>query len=99
MTVHERSQGIPRVISVICHNALIGGFARGAKPVTTDCVLEVCRDFDLTRAGSGDGQGNGRRETVLTVGAPTAPPHAPDARRPGMDAESPRGKRWYSFFE
>ena len=100
IAVHERSHGIPRVISVICNNALIGGFARGTKPVTTDCVLEVCRDFDLSKAGSGDGNGNGRRETVLTVGAPTAPPRALDARGPrNMVAESPRSKRWYSFFE
>ena len=47
MAIHERSQGIPRVISVICHNALITGFALSTKPVTTDIVLEVCRDFDL----------------------------------------------------
>ena len=50
MIIHERSNGIPRVISVICHNALMNSFAQGRKPVTTDCVLEVCRDFDLGKA-------------------------------------------------
>jgi general secretion pathway protein A len=104
MTVHDRSLGIPRVVSVICHNALIGGFARGAKPVTTDCVLEVCRDFDLTKTTAGDGNGDGRRATLLTVGAPTTPQRPAVARRPpegrpDAAAESPRGKRWYSFFE
>jgi general secretion pathway protein A len=100
IAIHERSKGIPRVISVICHNALIGGFARGAKPVTTECVLEVCRDFDLNKATSGDGQRDGQRETVLTVGAPTVPSRPADARRPrNMVEESPRSKRWYSFFE
>ena len=45
--IHQRSQGIPRIISVICHNALISAFAINEKTVRADTVLEVCRDFDL----------------------------------------------------
>jgi general secretion pathway protein A len=47
ISIHEHSQGIPRTISVICHNALISAFALNQQPVRTDTVLEVCRDFDL----------------------------------------------------
>ena len=47
LLIHERSKGIPRTISVICHNALIGGFALNRRPVTADIVREVCRDFDF----------------------------------------------------
>jgi general secretion pathway protein A len=47
LLIHERSKGIPRTISVICHNALIGGFAMNRRPVTADIVREVCRDFDF----------------------------------------------------
>lgn len=48
--IHERSGGIPRTIGVICHNALIGGFALNKSPVGVDLVREVCRDFDLDAA-------------------------------------------------
>ncbi len=46
-TIYERSRGIPRTISVICDNALLTGFAAGVKPVGSNLVLEVCRDFRL----------------------------------------------------
>ena len=45
--IHDRSQGIPRTISVIADNALLTGFAVGQRPVNSATVLEVCRDFDL----------------------------------------------------
>ena len=47
--IHEASQGIPRVISVICDNALVAGFAAGASPISSRLVEEVCRDFDLRK--------------------------------------------------
>ena len=46
-TIHERSGGIPRTISVICDNALVSGFALDRRPVDRGVVLEVCRDFDF----------------------------------------------------
>jgi hypothetical protein len=41
------SRGIPRTISVICDNALLTGFAIGQRPVNSNTIREVCRDFDL----------------------------------------------------
>jgi general secretion pathway protein A len=46
-TIHERSGGIPRTVSVICDNALVSGFALDRRPVDRAVVLEVCRDFDF----------------------------------------------------
>jgi general secretion pathway protein A len=46
--IYKYSGGIPRLISVICDNALISGFAADRRPVNRDLVEEVCRDFDLT---------------------------------------------------
>jgi general secretion pathway protein A len=46
-TIFERSRGVPRTISVICDNALLTGFATGVRPVGSNLVLEVCRDFRL----------------------------------------------------
>lgn len=45
--IHEQTQGVPRVISVLCDNALLGGFATRRAIVDTDIVTEVCRDFEL----------------------------------------------------
>ena len=45
--IYQSSGGIPRVISVICDNALLGAFAVGQRRVDAELVLEVCRDFDL----------------------------------------------------
>jgi general secretion pathway protein A len=47
LAIHEASGGIPRIVNVVCDNALIGGFAAQIKPVLKATVDEVCRDFDL----------------------------------------------------
>ena len=46
--IHERSRGIPRSISVICENALVGAFAENQKPVTRALVEEICDELDLS---------------------------------------------------
>ena len=48
LLIHEYSRGIPRIISVICDNALVSGMALGCQPVNRTIVAEVCRDFHLT---------------------------------------------------
>jgi hypothetical protein len=48
MLIHELSGGIPRTISVVCDNALLGGLAAGRQPVGRDLVSEVARDFDIS---------------------------------------------------
>jgi general secretion pathway protein A len=67
--IHKRSQGIPRTISVIADNALLGGFATGQRPVASQLVEEVCRDFDLHESAAA---------TAVAARAP-APPVVPDA--------------------
>jgi general secretion pathway protein A len=47
MAVHERSRGIPRMINVICENALLTGYAADERPIREAIVLEVCREFNL----------------------------------------------------
>jgi general secretion pathway protein A len=70
--IHEYSRGLPRIISVMCDNALMSGFALDQRPVDGDIVLEVCRDFDLRAAAPA---------------APQKPPHLAlvpsDAPEPG----------------
>jgi type II secretory pathway predicted ATPase ExeA len=45
--IHQKSHGIPRVISVMCDNALISGCALERHTVDRAIVAEVARDFDL----------------------------------------------------
>jgi general secretion pathway protein A len=45
--IHHGSGGIPRLINVICDNALLNGFAAGQRPVGRDIIRDVCVDFDL----------------------------------------------------
>lgn len=45
--IHDRSRGIPRVINVLSDNALVTAFGKGLRLVTSELVVQVCRDFDL----------------------------------------------------
>jgi general secretion pathway protein A len=45
--IHERAAGIPRVINVICDNALVSGMALGRRRVERAVVTEVCEDLRL----------------------------------------------------
>jgi len=47
VAIHQHSAGIPRVISVICDNALVNGFAADQKPVGASIVTEVSRSLAL----------------------------------------------------
>jgi general secretion pathway protein A len=49
--IHQRSSGIPRMVSVIADNALVTAFALGRKPVNSEVVTEVCRDLELQGGG------------------------------------------------
>ena len=50
--IHEHSRGLPRLISLIADNALLGGFAAETRPVGSEIVREVCNDFDMLDAAS-----------------------------------------------
>lgn len=68
--VYEGSVGIPRLINVICDNALVNGMAANEQPVGQDTIREVCADFDLP---------NG--QAMRAVAASSRRPAAPDAER------------------
>ena len=48
--IHRYSGGVPRVINVICHNALVGGMAAGGRRVDPAMVAEACRDLRVGAA-------------------------------------------------
>jgi general secretion pathway protein A len=84
-TIYDRSGGIPRIISVLCDNALVTGFALGRKPVGADVVAEVGHDFDFTPAASPPSDGPeapaGERLAFRVVSAVD-----PDQDQPAADA-------------
>jgi general secretion pathway protein A len=106
ITIHERSHGIPRVISVICHNALISGFAQSRKPITADIVREVCKDFDLKTSVAAEAAAPLKVAAYGTAGSPnhlaelmrTAPRPIVRARHRELFTAFVKPKRWYSFF-
>jgi type II secretory pathway predicted ATPase ExeA len=72
MAIHAHSAGIPRVISVICDNALLAGFAAGVRPVTSALVEEVCAEFGIDRTPVGE-------ETFASAGSKPMTVSAADA--------------------
>ena len=48
----KKSAGIPRLLNVLCDNALITGFGYQKKPVTKSIVKEIIRDLDGSRRPS-----------------------------------------------
>ena len=82
--IHRRSQGIPRIISVICDNALVTAFALNQKPVNSRMIADVCQDLDFAEgeAPATEFQPSAavaRRASfepprALTTSAPDAPP-------------------------
>lgn len=50
--VVKKAEGIPRVINIICDNALVTGFGYQSKRITPAIVNEVIQDFDRKSAGS-----------------------------------------------
>jgi general secretion pathway protein A len=48
--IHRYAGGVPRVINVICHNALVSGMAAGGRRVDPAMVAEVCRDLRIRAA-------------------------------------------------
>jgi type II secretory pathway predicted ATPase ExeA len=46
-TVHTYSRGIPRVVNLLCEHALINAYVDSVRPVPSQMVEEVAREFQL----------------------------------------------------
>ena len=44
--ITKKAKGIPRVLNILCDNALITGFGYRQKPVSKNIAQEIIRDFD-----------------------------------------------------
>ena len=45
--VYQYSQGIPRLINLLCEHALITSFAEDQKSVSARTIMAVAREFEL----------------------------------------------------
>jgi general secretion pathway protein A len=87
IAIHQHSRGIPRVISVICDNALVSGFAADQQPVGASIIGEVCRTLALPAV---EPRADSAAQLSARVASPASPPAAP------MFANV--GRRRFSFF-
>jgi general secretion pathway protein A len=86
VAIHRHSNGIPRVISVICDNALVNGFAADQKPVGASAVQEVCKSLSLPFDDAPE---------AVAVAAPVRAPEPVTARVPMFASVA---RRRFSFF-
>jgi general secretion pathway protein A len=47
-SIHSYSDGIPRIVNVLCDNALLTGYALGRKEIDTGIIREVAEDLSIT---------------------------------------------------
>src|SRR5262245_4535577 len=47
-SIHSYSSGIPRIVNVLCDNALLAGYALGRKEIDTGIIWEVAEDLGIT---------------------------------------------------
>ena len=73
--IHRVSRGIPRVINVVCDNALLSAFASDRHVVNARLIDEVGRDFDLEHDASEKTDGGA---VEARPAAPAPPPAAPE---------------------
>jgi hypothetical protein len=47
LELHRQSRGFPRLINTLCENALIHGYARQARTIGPEIIMEIAADFRL----------------------------------------------------
>lgn len=70
--IYEYSNGIPRVVNMICENALVIGCAQQTHTIKPTIVEEVASDFHLKRAQAIAGQSTSTAEFATGVTSATA---------------------------
>lgn len=95
--IYRASSGIPRLVSVICDNALISGFAVEQRPITRQIVAEVCRDFDLGSTRVAESVGAQEHPRPSPVVAPPAPPALSAVPESNSTTVTPATPSWFGL--
>jgi hypothetical protein len=64
--IGAESRGIPRVMNVICDNALTSGLADGARAITANYIVKACRELRLNE--------NAQRAPIIQADLPAGQP-------------------------
>ena len=102
--IYTRSRGVPRMISVICDNAMVTGFAGGIRPIGPDIIEEVCSDFDLRAQGvrppatATGPQSSSAQNRAFAVRKPRESAPAPDRRQGQKVDDQPQVGLFSSVF-
>jgi general secretion pathway protein A len=67
--VHHYSEGIPRVINLLCEHGLVGAFAEQKNPVPVDIIQDAAREFKLDVVSSPASSGANSDETLRLMEA------------------------------
>ena len=71
-SIYEYSQGYPRMINVISDNALLLGYSRGVKKITS-AIVKDCYDDMKLEPDLPDKSGDGRKHSKVKQVKPTSP--------------------------
>jgi general secretion pathway protein A len=71
--IYHFSRGIPRLVNVVCDNALVIGYALGKKRIGADVVTEAAADLLSTEQAAGDANTEPASVSAPTVSVPAAP--------------------------
>ena len=89
--VAHATEGIPRLINVLCDAALVTGFATGAPRITRALVEEAWADYEHLAPSPAPPPGAAETATLLApVAAPIAPAASAPAAPPAMADEAER---------
>ena len=98
-SIFRYTRGIPRVINVICDNALLATYAAGSPRVSDNTIHEVARDMGLSRTMHY--RFYSPPNAGLPLEAPSLPlpitPVSPPAPMPMPELEEPRPRGWRRF--
>src|SRR5262249_45617872 len=82
--IAEVTEGIPRLVNVLCDSCLVTGFAAGAKQISRAIVDEAWADYASLSAPA-----EPRLEAAPAAPAPVASPHVPSFPVPAPEASDP----------
>jgi len=84
-SIYRYTRGIPRVINVLCDNALLAAYAAGSPRVSDNTVHEVARDLGLSRS---------MHYRFELPPAPVTPSQPPEPVRIEQPARASRSRGW-----
>jgi len=97
--IAELSKGIPRVINVICDNALTLGFADGTRVITPEHVQKACADLHLFfRKPAPAPPPVPPVDLPVPLAAPVPPPAGPVLRTLDRYDSARKSSRWSRWF-